>query len=116
MNKHGFTGIRKRCSPQHWRKPYYARVSLGADRFKYSRNVSTAEEAAAEYQRMKMERQKVKERPILVLCECCQSEGRILTSDGGPYDTDNGECPVCKGRGDILIECEPITMEDLDAA
>lgn len=45
-------------------------------------------------------------RPILVLCEACQSEGRILTSDGGPYDTDHGECPVCKGRGDVLIETE----------
>lgn len=54
------------------------------------------------------------DRPILILCEACQSEGRILTSDGGPYDTDNGECPICKGRGDLLIECEPITMEDLE--
>lgn len=52
-------------------------------------------------------------RQILVLCEACGSEGRILTSDGGPYDTDNGECPICKGRGDLFVECEPITMEDL---
>lgn len=40
------------------------------------------------------------ERTILVPCETCQSEGRILTSDGGPYDTDHGECPACKGRGE----------------
>jgi hypothetical protein len=56
MNKHGFTGIRKRCSPQHWRKPYYARVSAGCERFVYSRNVATAEEAAAEYARLKAAR------------------------------------------------------------
>lgn len=52
-NKHGFTGVRKRCSPQHWRKPYYARISNGCERFIYSRNFATAEEAAAEYERMK---------------------------------------------------------------
>ncbi len=56
MNKHGFTGIRKRCSPQHWRKPYYARVSAGCDRFIYSRNVATAEEAAIEYRLLKENR------------------------------------------------------------
>lgn len=53
MNKHGFTGVRKRCSPQHWRKPYYARVSWGCEKFVYSKNVATAEEAAAEYARLK---------------------------------------------------------------
>jgi len=53
-------------------------------------------------------------RPILVLCEACQSEGRIYTNDGGPYEIDNGECPVCKGRGEVFVECEPITMEDLE--
>lgn len=52
-NKHGFVGIRKRCSPQHWRRPYYARVSAGYEQFIYSRNYATAEEAAAEYQRIK---------------------------------------------------------------
>ena len=50
----------------------------------------------------------------LILCEVCQSEGRILTSNGGPYDTDHGECPYCEGRGDLLIEAEPITLDDLD--
>lgn len=54
------------------------------------------------------------ERPVLVLCECCGSEGRILTSNGGPYDTDNGECPVCKGDGLALVESEAVTQEDLD--
>jgi len=55
------------------------------------------------------------DRPILILCEICQSEGRILTSNGGPYEADNGECPVCHGHGDLLVECEAITLEDLDA-
>ncbi len=53
MNKHGFPGVRKRCSQQHHRKPYYARVSNGCERFIYSRNFATLEEAAAEYWRLK---------------------------------------------------------------
>jgi len=57
MNKHGYTGVRKRCSPQHWRKPYYARISAGCEKFIYSKNFATAEEAAAEYDRLKAERQ-----------------------------------------------------------
>lgn len=56
INKHGFTGIRKRCSAQHWRRPYYARVSNGYDCFIYSRNVATAEEAAIEYRMLKERR------------------------------------------------------------
>jgi hypothetical protein len=53
-------------------------------------------------------------RPLLVLCEACGSEGRLLTSNGGPYDTDNGPCPYCDGTGLALVECELIMMEDLD--
>jgi hypothetical protein len=56
-NKHGFTGVRKRRTEQHHHKPYYARVSDGCERFVYSRNFATAEEAAAEYQRMKERKQ-----------------------------------------------------------
>lgn len=56
MNMHGFVGVRKRTSPQHHRKPYYARISAGCEKFVYSRNVATAEEAAAEYWKMKNER------------------------------------------------------------
>jgi hypothetical protein len=59
MNKHGFTGVRKRCTPQHWRKPYYARFALKADKFIYSRNFATAEEAASAYQVMKAARSAV---------------------------------------------------------
>jgi len=54
-NKHGFPGIRKRCTPEHHRKPYYARFDAGYQEFIYSKNFATAEEAAAEYQRMKLE-------------------------------------------------------------
>lgn len=52
----------------------------------------------------------------IVLCEACGSEGRILTSNGGPYDTDHGECPCCKGSGYELIETDLIEMEDLEVA
>lgn len=62
MNKHGYIGVRKRTSPQHHRKPYYARISAGCEKFIYSRNVATAEEAAAEYERMKTERQQAQQR------------------------------------------------------
>lgn len=52
----------------------------------------------------------------VILCEACGSEGRILTSNGGPYDNDYGECKVCDGRGFYFIETQPIEMDDLDAA
>lgn len=49
----------------------------------------------------------------IVLCEHCQSEGRILRSNGGPDDIDCGECPVCEGTGSEIIEVQPIEMEDM---
>lgn len=56
-------------------------------------------------------------RPLLVLCEACGSEGRILTANGNdPDHTDLGECPWCSGTGGELVECEPITLEDLEDA
>lgn len=56
MNKHGFTGVRKRVDYAGRRKPYYARISIGTDQFKYSRDCATAEEAAAEFERMKAQK------------------------------------------------------------
>lgn len=52
-------------------------------------------------------------RSILVLCEACQSEGRIYR---GQYDDerDCGPCPVCEGTGEVLVHSEPVTMEDLE--
>jgi DnaJ-class molecular chaperone len=49
----------------------------------------------------------------IVWCEACSSEGRILTSNGGPDDTDHGPCPHCEGTGSEVIETQPIEMEDL---
>lgn len=49
-----------------------------------------------------------------VNCDVCQTEGRILTSDGGPDDVDHGICPECKGARVVEVECEPVTMEDLE--
>ena len=51
-------------------------------------------------------------RPILILCERCQSEGRLLTNNGGPDDVDHGECPECEGTGSVLIESERVTEFD----
>lgn len=54
-------------------------------------------------------------RPVLVLCEACGSEGRILTANGNDPDSiDHGECPYCEGTGLALVESEPITLEDLE--
>lgn len=54
-------------------------------------------------------------RPVLVLCEACGSEGRLLTARGNDPDyTDNGKCPYCDGTGLALVESEPIALEDLE--
>jgi hypothetical protein len=55
-NKHGFPGVRKRVSAEHHRKPYYARLAIGCEKFVYSRNFETAEEAGEAFQKMKMKR------------------------------------------------------------
>lgn len=49
-------------------------------------------------------------------CEVCQTEGRILTNDGGPDDVDYGVCPACNGERVVEVETQPITIDDLDAA
>lgn len=53
---------------------------------------------------------------VLVLCENCQSEGRIITMNGNDPDSerDHGPCPVCDGIGTVFVGAEPITLDDLD--
>jgi hypothetical protein len=53
LNKHGFPGVFKHTGSRHARKPFYTRTRRGCDVF-VSRHFATAEEAAAEYRRMKM--------------------------------------------------------------
>lgn len=48
-----------------------------------------------------------------IRCDACGSEGRILTSDGGPDERDHGPCPYCDGTGMEEVEAEPITLDDL---
>jgi hypothetical protein len=52
MNKHGYIGVRKRTDTNRSR-PYYARLSIACDQFVYSKDFETAEEAAAEFERLK---------------------------------------------------------------
>lgn len=52
----------------------------------------------------------------IVLCEACGSEGRILTSDGGPDDVDCGECRYCAGTGGELVKVAPIEADDFTEA
>lgn len=47
-------------------------------------------------------------------CEVCQTEGRILTSDGGPYEIDNGVCPACNGECVVEVATQAVTLEDLE--
>src|SRR5262245_38047784 len=52
MNKHGYTGVRKRAGHAWRRKPYYARTYHRGS-YVSSRYFATAEEAAAEYVAMR---------------------------------------------------------------
>jgi Zn finger protein HypA/HybF involved in hydrogenase expression len=51
--------------------------------------------------------------PRIILCENCQSEGRIYR---GQFEDerDCGECPVCDGTGSVVIETESIEIDDLE--
>lgn len=66
-----------------------------------------------DYYRQEWERREREAEYRVIPCEACGSEGRVLTSDGGPYDKDHGPCPYCDGTGSELIEVQPITIEDL---
>jgi hypothetical protein len=48
----------------------------------------------------------------IIGCEYCGTEGRIYR---GQYEDerDCGPCPACEGERSIVIEVEPIEMEDL---
>ena len=55
----------------------------------------------------------------LELCEHCGSEGRIYRAVQGsqyaePSEEDLGPCGECDGTGLVYVECEPVTLEDLD--
>lgn len=53
----------------------------------------------------------------IIGCEYCGTEGRIYRSRYGGNDPDTidlGPCPVCEGKCSVVIEVEPIEMEDLD--
>ncbi len=52
--------------------------------------------------------------PMVVNCDACQTEGRILTNDGGPDDVDHGVCPACNGERVFWVDALPIGLEDLD--
>lgn len=51
---------------------------------------------------------------MIANCEVCQTEGRILTSDGGPYEIDNGICPACNGECVVEVKTQAVTLEDLE--
>jgi len=63
MNQHGYIGIRKRTDYAGRRKPYYARISIRTDQFKYSCNFATAEEAATAFEQMKLEKRNSRVNP-----------------------------------------------------
>lgn len=46
-------------------------------------------------------------RARFINCKICQTEGRILTNDGGPDDVDHGPCPYCSGARVVEVETQP---------
>jgi calcineurin-like phosphoesterase family protein len=57
----------------------------------------------------------------IICCETCEGVGRY---ECGPYEIDHRdgsvhghehECHVCEGAGELQVEVEPITLDDLDA-
>ena len=53
--------------------------------------------------------------PGLVVCGGCDGEGRIFHGHCDDPDAYSEPCPYCAGTGAELIECEPRTLEDMDA-
>jgi len=50
----------------------------------------------------------------IVLCSCCGSEGRLIYAYGNDPDNERyEECPECEGACVVLVEVEPIELEDL---
>jgi hypothetical protein len=58
--------------------------------------------------------------PRVVECPCCGGEGRLYEAycdwQHGPGEIDVGRCEECEGRGDVVIEAEPIDLSDLENA
>lgn len=53
----------------------------------------------------------------IIGCEHCGTEGRIYSGHpNDPHPRDCGPCPVCDGECSVVIEVEPIEMEELDRA
>lgn len=52
---------------------------------------------------------------IRVPCEVCQREGRILRSSATKPDEeiDCGRCPECGGTCYVVVEANPVTLEDM---
>lgn len=55
----------------------------------------------------------------IIPCPHCGSEGRLyretsLRDEYGNVMEHIEDCPTCEGTGGMIIEAEPITMEDLD--
>ncbi len=61
-------------------------------------------------------------RPVLVLCETCQGEGKLYREgisrqwDIEPRIECIGTCPDCNGTAYALVDSERVTLEDLEDA
>ena len=54
-------------------------------------------------------------RTRFINCDLCQTEGRILRNSGGPDDVDYGLCPACLGTREVEVDCERVTLADLES-
>lgn len=53
---------------------------------------------------------------LLVTCPFCNGLAVTVRGVVGCFDGVEEACPECEGAGQTLVEGEPITMEDLEAA
>jgi hypothetical protein len=47
---------------------------------------------------------------MLIFCEYCDGEGRLLTSK----DVDRGLCPWCDGTGTEIVTATLVTFDDFE--
>lgn len=52
---------------------------------------------------------------LLIPCPLCNGLAvTVHASRYGDFDPVEEECPECEGNGQMLVEAEPVTLEDLE--
>jgi DnaJ-class molecular chaperone len=81
----------------------------------FDRKMQRALQADAEKLRQLTGEDHTPEFLILVTCPHCNGSAvTVHASRYGDFDTYEERCPECEGAGQLLVDSEPITMEDLE--